>query len=99
MKRVPKFLRKYFWDVDFRKLDLDKSRFFILRRILEFGDERATVWMNRNFSRGEISKLFSFARLEPKSANFWALILGIKKENVLCLKKRYLAIRRKIWPY
>ena len=99
MKRLPKFLKKYFWDVDFNKLEVDKSRLFVLRRILEYGDEQAVQWMNNNFSRNEINKLLSFARINPQSANYWALVLGIKKENVLCLRKRYLAMRKKIWPY
>ena len=96
---LPKFLKKYFWDVDFNKLEVDKSRLFVLRRILEYGDEQAVQWMNNNFSRNEITKLLSFARINPQSANYWALVLGIKKENVLCLRKRYLAMRKKIWPY
>lgn len=99
MRAVPKFLKKYFWDIDFDKLDLDKSRLFILKRILEYGDERAVLWMGNNFHRYEIAKFLSFARIDPRSANFWTLILGIKKENVLCLKKRYLAMRRKTWSY
>ena len=99
MKMLPKFLKKYFWDVDFNKLEVDKSRLFVLRRILEYGDEQAVQWMNNNFSRNEITKLLSFARINPQSANYWALVLGIKKENILCLRKRYLAMRKKIWPY
>lgn len=99
MKRAPSFLKKYFWDVDFTKLDLDKFRLFILKRIFEYGDEKAVRWMGKNFSRDEISNLLYSIRIDPKSANFWALILDIKKENVLCLKKHYLAERKRIWPY
>jgi len=55
--------------------------------------------MGKNFNRDEISEFLSFARIDPKSANFWALILGIKKENILCLKKHYLAVRKKTWLY
>ena len=99
MKKLPKFLKKYFWDVEFKKISIDKSRLFILRRILEFGDGKAVQWMSKNFTRNEITKFLSFARIDPKSANFWSIILGIKKEKVLCLQKHYLAMRRKIWPY
>lgn len=99
MKKAPEFLRKYFWDVDFTKLSMDKSKLFILKRIFEYGDERAARWMNKNFSRNEISKLLSSIRIDSKSANFWALILDIKRENILCLKRRYLAMRKRIWQY
>ncbi len=99
MRNAPKFLKKYFWDVDFEKLNLDKSRLFILKRIFEYGDERAAGWMSKNFSRDEITKLLFSIRIDPKSANFWALILDIKRENILCLKRRYLAMRKRIWQY
>lgn len=99
MKKAPKFLKEYFWDIDFQKLDENKSRLFVLKRILEYGDEKAVGWMTRNFGRDEIVKFLSFARIDHKSANFWAIILGIEKEKILCLQKRYLAMRKKIWPY
>jgi hypothetical protein len=95
----PVFLKKYFWDIDFNRLDRRKSKLFILKRILEYGDEKAAAWMLKNFRRADIARFLSFARIEPKSANFWSLVLGIKKEKVLCLGKRYLATRKKIWPY
>lgn len=39
-KKLPEFLREYFWDVDFEGIDLEKDRVYVLRRILEYGDER-----------------------------------------------------------
>jgi hypothetical protein len=45
MGKIPEFLKKYFWDVEFNKIDLKKNRVYILKRILEFGDEKAVAWM------------------------------------------------------
>lgn len=95
----PKFLKKYFWDIDFEKLKVDKRRQFVLKRILEYGDEKAVNWMAGNFSKAEVSHLLSFARIEPKSANFWAVMLGIDRRKILCLSKPYLKIRETHWPY
>lgn len=100
MCKIPKFLKRYFWDVDFEKLDVEKYRFYVIRRILDYGDEKAMHWLDNNFTRNEqIKALCSTRDISPRSANFWALILGVSKRRVKCLQKRYLAIRKQFWPY
>ena len=70
-------LKKYFWDVDFDKIDIQKNKRFVLERILEFGDETAVDWMRRSFSNKEILKaLKDNKRISQKSLNFWNLILS-----------------------
>jgi len=100
MKRLPKFLKRYFWDVDFVKIDLEKRRVYVLKRILEYGDEEAVAWMWKNFKTEEIKDaLCNFRGYSQKSANFWAFILGIEKEQVKCLSKSFLEIQKGFWPY
>lgn len=100
MKKLPGFLKKYFWDVEFKKIDPKKSKIYVLRRILDYGDEKAVIWMYKNFKKSEMKNaLSSFRGYSQKSANYWALILDIPKEEVLCLKKRSLRERRIFWPY
>ncbi len=100
MGKLPVFLEKYFWDVDFRKVDPEKSRAYILRRILEYGDQRAVTWMWRKFEKSEIKDTVSRYRgYSQKSANFWALILGIPKGKVSCLRQRSSKAPKRIWPY
>ena len=100
MKRLPKFLNKYFWDVEFEKIDLQKRKVYVLRRILEYGDEKAVSWMWKNFKKSEIrNALSNFRGYSQKSANFWALLLNVPREKVLCLKKHSLKEQKRIWPY
>ncbi|MBI3008983.1 MAG: hypothetical protein HYY56_05680 [Candidatus Omnitrophica bacterium] len=100
MKKLPGFLKKYFWDVEFKKIDPNKTKIYVLRRILDYGDEKAVTWMYKNFKKSEIKNALSnFRGYSQKSANYWALILDIPKEEVLCLKKRSLRERRIFWPY
>jgi hypothetical protein len=47
MNRLPGFLMEYFWDVKFEESDLTKWRIFILKRILEYGDDKAVNWMRK----------------------------------------------------
>jgi len=100
MKKLPDFLKKYFWDVEFQRLDFEKRRQFILKRILEYGNEQAVSWMLKNFKRSEIKNvLCNFRGFSQKSANFWSLILDVPKDKVLCLKKALSKKQEKIWPY
>lgn len=100
MKKVPKFLNKYFWDVDFEKIDLDNRRIYVLKRILEYGDTKAIRWMRKNFIVSEIKDiLYHYRGLSFKSANFWAFIVNVKKENVKCLKRRLSKGLMTAWPY
>lgn len=100
LKKPPAFLKKYFWDIDFDKLDIEKHRIYVLSRILDYGDEKTTIWMWNNFKKSEIKNILSnFRGLSQKSANFWALILNLPKEKVICLKRRSSKEPKTIWPY
>ncbi len=100
MKKLPLFLKKYFWDVDFKNLDLQKREVYILRRVLEYGDEKSVRWMQRSFKRERIKDvLSSFRGYSLKTANFWAVILNIKKENVKCLNRSFMETQKQFWPY
>ena len=100
MKKLPKFLRKYFWDTEFNKIDVQKRRVYVLKKILEYGNERAVKWMWGNFNKPEIiNALSNYRGYSQKSANFWALLLGISREKVICLKKSLSKKQKKIWPY
>lgn len=98
--KLPKFLKEYFWDVEFEKIDFEKRRVYVLRRILEYGDERAVAWMRKNYKESEIKDILcNYRGFSQKTANFWAFILDIPKEEVLCLKKSFQEIQRQFWPY
>lgn len=100
MKKLPKFLKEYFWDVEFGKINLEKRKVYVLKRILEYGDEKAVSWMRKNFTEPEIKNaLCNFRGYSLKSANFWAVILNIKKENVKCLNRSFRETQKQFWPY
>lgn len=95
---LPSFLKTYFWDVDFQKLDFEKYPNFVIERILEYGNQRSVSWLSQFFSRDIIKETVINSRtLSPKSANFWALILGLDRKKVLCLKKLSTQRRNKFW--
>lgn len=99
-KTLPAFLSKYFWDINFKKLDSKKYPYYIIERILEYGDEKAVKWMMDNFKKTQIKETLIKKRgVSRKSAVYWALIFNIPKEKILCLNKHYQNSFKKTWPY
>lgn len=99
MPFVPKQFKPYFWDVETAKLTKDnKSQ--ILDRLLEYGDDRAYAWCRGQFSLDDIIERVKKSRsLSRKSANFWAFIFNIPRNQVLCLNRSYQKKHRKLWKY
>ena len=42
---MPEELKKYFWDTDFQKLDIEKNKRYIIARLYCYGDLRAIKWV------------------------------------------------------
>ncbi len=94
MQKLPKFLQEYFWDVEFDRLTLEKSRNFILKRVLDRGDVKAIKWLLKHYENEDIKKLLLSTRdLSPKTANFWADHFGLDHKKVPCLQKPYSRIQ------
>jgi hypothetical protein len=96
----PSYLGKNFWDVDIKKLDIEKHATFILERILEFGDEKAVRWLFKHFTNDKITDAIRTSRnISLKSANFWSNFFNLDKSEVLCLSKQFQKRYRQIWKY
>ncbi|MDP8236889.1 MAG: hypothetical protein P9M08_10940 [Candidatus Erginobacter occultus] len=95
---MPEALKKYFWDVDFSRLDYRRRPAFIAERILEFGDEKAAAWLVRNISSAQIRRTLTGSRqLSRKSAAFWAWLFDIDRGEVRCLSKSFQERQKKFW--
>lgn len=98
--RLPKSFYRYFWDIDFKKLDSCKKPQYIIQRLLEMGDEKAVRWLRKNFDEKEIAETIKKRRgFSPKTVNFWAYILKIPPKEIVCLQKPYLKQHKIHWPY
>ena len=99
MQLIPRFLKKYFWDVEFSKLDKKNHSQFIIERILEYGDRRAVKWMEGNFKLNKIKEVICQSKnLSLRSANFWQFIFNLNKNDILCLRKSFQERQKTIWP-
>lgn len=90
ISKLPKSFKKYFWDVDFDSLNSKKSQMFILKRVLDRGDDKAIRWLLKHYTKEDIRELILTTRdLSAKTANFWANYLNIDPKKVPCLQKPY----------
>lgn len=97
---MKQLLKPIFWDTDFEKLDFKKHSFYVIERILEYGDIPQIRLMQKMYPPSEIKAVVLKSRnLTQKSANFWADYYQLPKERVRCLSKSFLKIRKSIWPY
>lgn len=100
MTKAPKFLKKYFWDIDFAKLDPKQHPVYVIERVLEFGDEKAVRWVLKTFSEKHLRETVCQSRaISSVTANFWSVIFNIPKEQIRCLQPQFLKIRNELWPY
>ncbi|MFC1582375.1 DUF6922 domain-containing protein [Planctomycetota bacterium] len=100
MKPLPLFLKQYFWDVEFEKIDTERSAVFIMKRIMEYGDEKAVTWMNTHFTKKAMcGVLRRYRGLSKKSVYFWSLILDVPEEEIACLNRPFREMPETAWPY
>jgi len=66
------FKKKHlFWDVAAEKLNKETDWFFIIERILEYGDIEDWSWLKENFTNEQIAEVGSTSRvLRPKTKAF-----------------------------
>lgn len=94
--KMPDFLKRYFWDVDFATLDPDKYSTYVIERLLDIGDIDATAWLFKTYPKNDIKEIVKNTRqLSKKSLNYWLTILDLEK-----WKKQALARKQNvIWNY
>ncbi len=81
-KSLPEELRKYFWDVAFNDISLEKYPGFIAERIMNLGNREAITWLLAVLDRDFINTLVRKSRnLTPKTRNYWQLMLEERPDN------------------
>lgn len=85
---LPDFLKPYFWEIDFSRLRLPQRQTYVIERVLEYGDDQAIHWLKQTFSPETIADVVrNSRRISSNTANLWALVLDIPKEQIRCFSK------------
>ncbi len=87
MERIPPHIKRLFWDTDKDRVDVGKHRFYIIKRIMDYGNLEGVRWMMRNYTPEEITEVVRKSRgISRKSAYFWSAYYQIPLEEIECLK-------------
>ena len=98
MNRPPPFLKRYFWDVRFDRLDPKRSSRLVIERVLEYGDPRAVRWMQTSYDARLIRRVLKRSRgLTSRSANFWSKMYRVDRRQVRCLTSGFRNRRAQHW--
>lgn len=90
---IPISLKRYFWDVEFQELEIEKHAFLIIKRVLDRGTLVDVQWLIKTYGKDEVKKVVLGTKdLARPTANFWADMLGLDKSKVPCLQKPYFPI-------
>ncbi len=85
---IPERLRPFFWDVDISTVDVYKHKRFIIERLLKYGTSEEIKWLLKTYQDSDIIETLKISKnIDRKTANYWALHYGIKKEEVACLRE------------
>lgn len=85
--KMPEELKKYFWDTDFEKLNIQKNKSYIISRLYCYGDLKAIRWVNNTYSREDIKNVAINRRdLKPIVANYLRQQFNLKKEEMAYYK-------------
>ena len=88
MERIPPNIKRLFWDVDKDRVDVKKHRFYIIKRIMDFGNVEEVRWMMKNYTPEDIIEVLRKSRgISRKSAYFWSAYFRIPSGEVECLKE------------
>ena len=98
--KLPAFLKTYFWDVNFEKIDYKKSEYYVANRLLDREDVKALRWLFKNIHRENLINVVKTSRgFFLLSVNFWYIYFELDRSGIRCLEKSYLKVRKSHWPY
>ncbi|MDP2910600.1 MAG: hypothetical protein Q8N58_02340 [bacterium] len=88
MKKKISLNKTLFWDVNFRDLDYQKDAFFIIERVLNYGDEKDYQIIEKVYGLPKIKNIAKKINyINKKNINFWSIIFNIPPDLFKCTKK------------
>ena len=82
---IADFSQHLFWDVDRNKLDWEKNKAQIVKRVLEYGLLHDWNILQQQYGIKKIGEICKELRsLDEKSLGFISLLTGIPKESFRC---------------
>ena len=81
----PKFPKNLFWDVDYKEIDWEKNKRWVIERVLLRGSLKDFKEMNRFYTMQEVKdSIIRIRYLDDKTLNFASNFYDIPKEKFQC---------------
>ena len=82
----PENIRKFFWEYDGNEIDIQENWFFIIERLLEYGDFEAVKWSLKHFGQDKLIEVVKTSRnISKKTASMWQNYFNLPKEDIKCM--------------
>lgn len=73
--KLPQSLHRYFWDIEPNKLDAERYRYYVIRRILEYGNIEALSWLFKHYRKPSFKTALKGRDLSARTRTFWSCYL------------------------
>jgi len=85
----PEFSSSCFWDMDYRELDPEKDKNFIISRVVSRGGSNDEIELFRYYGWDTIKEeIIKIRYLNQKILNYLSLLFNIEKEKFRCFNNR-----------
>lgn len=85
-----KLNKELFWDINYKQIDFEKNKEFLVSRVLELGDLKDFTFLKKKYGFEQIKKIAKRVKyLDKKSLNFWSFYFKIPKEKFSCFTKSW----------
>lgn len=73
--KLSPYLYRYFWDIEPKKLNLERYRYYVIRRVLEYGNIQALSWLFKRYRKQSMKKALKGRDLSDRTRAFWSCYL------------------------
>lgn len=74
-KKLPVLFYRYFWDTEPKKLDIQRHRYYVIRRIFEYGNIPALSWLFKRYRKPVLKQALKGRDLSLRTRTFWSCYL------------------------
>jgi len=69
---LPEFIHPFFWDTDANQIDTVQDYYFVIERLIEYGNDPAIKWMFAKYTKEQIQEVVKTSRrISDKTASLW----------------------------
>ncbi|MBO8129195.1 MAG: hypothetical protein H0Z39_08365 [Peptococcaceae bacterium] len=97
---LPEFTHPFFWDVDASTINPVGDYFFVIERLLEYGNDDAIRWLMAFYRDEQLQEVVKKSRnISKKTAYLWQNYFNLPREEIVCLKKSSPKTGNVFWNY